>query len=688
MRINIFVVCISLLLPIPASYGESQTPGGHASIVDLRDSPHGALHSVDLSSVRFTDGFWAQRYRQTHEVTLRRLWDLLADPNHGHILDNFRIAAGVQEGRFSGTKWQDAWLYKWIEAAACIYRTTGDPWIAARMDEAIALIGPAQQPDGYIHTRSTIDKRARWQDPRDHEAYVMGHLLTAACVHRRMTGQENFYRIAVRAADFLCETLGVTVTTSMAHNPTPVMGLVELYRETGERRYLEGAQRIVDGRGADPKPGGLFYVNRPGIPGTDYMQDRTPFRKETEVVGHNVFFTYLYAGVADLYLETGDETLKKTMDLLWGDLVNRKICITGGVSAMGRGLSKRGDPVVESVGKPYQLPNADAYNETCVQIGNLMWNYRLLSIDPEVRYADMMERELYNGFLGGIGIDGESWFYRNTLRRYDVDHKSLGHSDMVERGLPGHTRTCCPSNLLRALAQIQNYIYSVSAEGLWVHQYTGNKLDGTLADGSHLQLTQTTEYPWDGHITLQIDKVERTTPFVVALRIPGWAPDASLAINGQPASVHATSGQYVQIRRVWKAGDKIKLHLPMPVRLMQAHPKAEHLRNQVAVMRGPVLYCLESPDVPAHTDLNNVYVPSDIDLRTAPLNELAFGMTSLTGTALYRPEETWDTDLYRPLARPGFKPLPVRFIPYFAWNNRGPSAMTVWMPVVLKESLP
>ena len=656
--------------------------GQDFGIIKNQSSPNRALSGVDLTAVQWTEGFWAQRYKQTHEVTLRKLWDLLADPEEGHVLSNMRIAGGLEDGEFAGTNWQDAWLYKWIEAGACIHRITGDQWIEKRMDEGIDLIAGAQQKDGYISTQITTRNKPRWQDPREHEAYVMGHLLTAACIHHRMTGKRSLLDIAIRTGDFLSETLGVSVNPSFAHNPTAVMGLVELYRETENQKYLEGAQRIVDGRGRHPKPGGVFYQG-PGVLGTDLFQDRVPFREGAEVVGHNVFFTYLFAGVADVYMENGDKTLLEPLERYWRDLTQRKMCINGGVSPMGHGLSRHNDPVVEAVGKPYFLPSADSYNETCGQIGNMMWNYRLLMIDPDVRYADMMELEMFNGFLGGIGLDGESWFYRNSLRRYDRDHTSLGHNDMLARELPGRRGICCPSNLLRTLAQLQNYVYSVSGDGLWVHHYGGNRLDGRLLDGGRIKVTQRTNYPWDGEVELTIDAVESNIGFSIRLRVPQWAEGSTVTVNGRALRDNPQAGTYVSISRAWRPGDVIALTLPMRTRIMQAHPKAEQLRNQVAIMRGPVLYCLESPDLPEGVDLNNVYFPSDIALDPVPVGDLPFGIVALEGDALYRPEPIWSGELYRRFEQLPLKPLSVRMVPYFAWNNRGPSTMSVWLPLVM-----
>lgn len=654
-----------------------------ATILELSQSPKTQMRPLDFDAVQWTNGFWAKRYDQTHKVTLHRLWELAADPNAGHVLENMR-AAGTGKGDFAGSYWQDAWLYKWTEAAACIYRQTGDEWIASRMDQAIALIAKAQEDDGYISTQITVTGKPRFQEPREHEVYNMGHLLTAACIHKRMTGKDTLFKVAIRAADFLCNTLGVSVSPSFAHNPSAIMGLVELYRETGNKKYLDCAKRIVDGRGKHPKIGGV-YSRQPGIAGTDQIQDRIPLRHSSEVVGHNVFFTYLYAGAADIYLETGDKTLLEPLERLWEDLAQRKITINGGVSPMGSGASLRKDIVGEAVGPAYFLPSADAYNETCGQVGNFMWNYRMLCISKDARYADMMELELYNGFLGGIGLDGQSWFYRNALRRYDAYHVESGHNDLAHRVLPGRKRICCPTNLLRTLAQLQAYLYSVDEDGLWIHHYGGNVLEGELADGTALKLTQETKYPWDGRITLKINALASSKPFAVRLRIPAWAKDAVVTVNGKAPANPPIPGSYLFMKRSWKAGDQIEMNLPMQPRLMQAHPKAEQLRNQVAVMRGPVLYCLESTDLSEDIDLNNVYFPSDIELTPVDRSIQSIEIQALKGKALFRPEEPWATELYRPMTNLKMKSLPIIMIPYFAWNNRGPAAMSVWLPVILRD---
>ena len=650
-------------------------------IVDTTHSPKGRLLSVPFDAVRWTHGFWAERIEQAADVTVRCLWELLADPDAGHVLDNFRIAAGSQAGEHQGTWWQDAWLYKWIEAAACLYRLSGDAWLDERMDAGIELIDAAQEPDGYIGTQTQASEHGRFSNIRLHEVYNMGHLLTAAVTHRRMTGKTTFFDVAVRVADLLCATLGISVEPCFAHNPSAIMGLTELYRETSERRYLDCAKLIVDARGANPqRHGGDLWNRPPGFHGTDQIQDRVPLRTSQEVVGHNVFFTYLFAGAADVYLETGDDTIRAALERLWADLVYRKININGGVSPMGTGMSIHHDFVVEAVGAAYVVPNTQSYNETCGQIGNLMWNWRMLCADPDSRYADMIELGMYNGILSGIGLDGESWWYRNQLRR-DLGHAVSGHNDLLEREKPGRRRICCPTNLLRSVVQFQNYACSVSADSVWLHQYGACAADLDLPSGESLAFRVETDYPWDGSIGITI-KNAPAKPVAIRLRVPGWAQGGTLKLNGQPVDSPVDPGTYVRLDRTWSGGDRIELDLPMPVQLMQAHPKAEHCRNQVAVTRGPILYCLESPDLPEDVELANVLVPSDLDLEPSPSSALPFGSRTLAGELLCRREEPWAGELYRSVAPRSLEPVKTQLIPYFAWANRGPSAMSVWLPVV------
>lgn len=652
-----------------------------AYVVDHSRSPHAALRPLPFVAVQWTDGFWAERHRQLVEVTLDDSWRLLALPEKGHVLDNFRAAAQPGAGQFVGTEWQDEWLYKWLEAAACVWRTTRDPALARRMDEAIALIAAAQQPDGYVSTNITASGRPRFADAGHHELYNMGHLLTAAVVHQRLTGQDNLLKVATRTADFMCANVGVTVKPFFAHNPSAVMGLVEFYRLTGERKYLDCARLIVDTRGTAPRQ--LNWRDAHDIDGTDVIQDRVPVRDSTEVVGHNVFFTYLYTGATDLLAEFPDPKLDAALDRLWADLTQRKMFIHGGVSAIPLGLSHNA-VVEEATGEPYQLPNGSCYNETCGQIGVFMWGYRMLAHRPDAQFADVMEREMFNGFLPCIGLEGKSWFYRAILRRYDENYKSSGWTDMVLRQTPGPRQICCPSNLLRTMAQLSAYFYSADDAGLWVHQYGGTKVATTLATGEPFAFEQITDYPWSGDVKIVV-RTAPARPVAFRLRVPGWAEGATFAVNGEAVSAPAERG-YATVSRRWQAGDTLTLSFPLRAQLVIADPRVEEARNQVAVMRGPMLYCVESTDLPAGIDLPSVLVPGNAAFEPvvglagvdAPL---ARTTVTLRGPALHRPDLRGGP-LYRPASQAALQPFELKLVPYHAWANRGQSAMSVWLPAV------
>ncbi len=661
-------------------------------LVDTAASPHAPLHSPGLGEVRCAgDGFWGRRRRLAREVTLPKLWELLAAPEAGHVLRNLRIAAGLEKGKFAGAFWADAWMAKWLEAAAAVFAETGDPALERRMDQAIELLAKVQAPDGYLASQTQADGLPRFQDPIRHELYTMGHLLTAAVLHQRLTGKTNFLDIARRIGDFVARTFSGEVPRAMVRfpfNPSIVMGLVELYRATGESRYLEAAQGFVDRRGSAPKRPGEHPLHE--WMGTDHCQDRVPLREESEMVGHSVLSTYLYAGAADVVAETGERELFKALKRIWRNYIERKRFINGGACALEEGLSKRNlagkgrwsDPVHEAAGEEYFLPNALCYNETCAQIGAFMWAWRMLLLEPDAAYADIMEETLYSGMLSGIGLDGASWFYRNVLRWHGGEHGPYTHSHKrytCVRFQPGRQAICCPTNLLRTEVEIENYFYSVSGNALWVHHYAASTLGTTLPGGRPVGLTQETDYPWEGAIRLRFDRTP-DTGFALKLRIPGWAAGATLTVNGHEAGAALRPGAYAELRRFWRAGDVVELELPMEPRLMISHPLVEECRNQVAVLRGPVLYCLEGHDLPEGVPLHEVHLPRNIQLAARHESDLLGGVTVLEGEAVRLPEGDWAGRLYKPLPRASER-VPLRLIPYFAWANRGPAPMSVWLPI-------
>jgi len=671
-RVARTVVCLLLVLPLSQRARSAAPPNRTIitkAITDTAASPHARLRCADCTAASWTEGFWAERFRLCREATLPRLYDLAADPNYGHVLSNLRIAAGLEPGEFAGTHWQDAWIYKWLEAASAVYATTKDPRLDRRMDEVIDVIRQGQEADGYIASQITARNGRRFEDPHHHECYTMGHLLTAACVHHRITGKDNFLDVARKTADYLYSQFKDR-NPNMAHfprNPSVIMGAVELYRTTGRRRYLDLANTVINMRGAFKG-------------GNDLNQDRISLRHEREVVGHAVFYTYLYAGAADAYMETGDQTLLAALERLWTDLVHHKMYITGGCCALHRGLSVRkgnvwgAHDVHEAAGPPYHLPNDTAYNETCAQVGNFMWNWRMLCITGQAKYADVMEREMFNGFLSGISLDGKRFFYSNPLRWHGAEHTLLSNDTLLRHEIGSRNRICCPTNVLRTLAELHTYLYTTDANGLWVHHYGGSTFDNET-----FRIRQDTDYPWDGTVKITIEKAPAGS--TIRLRIPDWARKATVRINGKASSRKIRPGTYASLRRDWQAGDEIALVLPMDVRLMIAHPKVEADRGQVAVMRGPLVYCLESTDLPSGVALADVVLPRDIQLTPRRDRALLGGVTVLEGRAPVYRQGDWSQALYQELPDRDAQTIPVRLIPYYAWANRGVSEMSVWLPL-------
>jgi len=654
---------------------------GHAfpkdrGVMNTSTSPYVKLRNVDIDAVKWTNGFWADKFELCHKVMLPNLWGILNDREVCHAYANFRIAAGLQKGDFKGTFWHDGDFYKSLEAMAYVYAMTKDGKLAALMDEAISVIAKAQREDGYIHTPTLLGYRGQtqpYQNLHNHELYCMGHLMTAACIHYRATGKSSFLDIAKETGDHLYKVF-MPRDPKLAHfgfNPSNIMGAVELYRTTGDRKYLDLAKTFVDMRGSGPRA-------KPGeTGGTDLNQTRVPLRKETEAVGHAVTANYLYSGATDVYAETGEEALLRALERIWRNVTYQKMSVTGAVGAFRNGLSSRRDPVHEAYGREYQLPNRMAYNETCANIANAMWNWRMLAISGDAAFADVMEMVLYNSALSGIGLDGKNFFYSNVLRRWD--DKSLFSQDLPTRSSYIDS-FCCPPNIIRTIASVHAWAYSISDKAVWVNLYGSSVLETELSDGSKLKLTQITNYPWDGKVRITLDSPPKDE-FAVMLRIPGWAKGAIVSVNGKRIGDDLAAGKYAEISRRWSVGDRIELDLPLPVQLIEAHPSVEELRNQVAVQRGPIVYCLESPDLPEGVRCSEVVIPSSIKLEPVHKEDLLGGIMVLEGKARVVRQGDWTGRLYRELLRDKPQTIPIRLIPYYAWSNRGLSEMTVWMPL-------
>ena len=642
-------------------------------------APHRMLHPLPVGAAHWTAGFWAERFHLCHEVIVHSMQDALDEESNAARFSNFYVAAGLQEGEHKGAFWSDGDCYKWMEALSHLYGITRDPELDHTLDERITIVAKAQEPDGYINTQIQIPKKERYVLRNHHEEYNFGHLFTAACVHKRTTGKDNFLQIAIRAADLLWNVFSPRPRhlVHFGFNPSQIMGLVDLYRTTGERRYLELADIFVTLRGSAPEdllkpPEYAFRGNG------DQNQDRVPLRQETKGEGHVVTATYLYAGAADVYMETGDDALLQALKRIWTDASEHKTFITGGSALLHYGASSRNDPVHEAYGLPYHLHNASAYNETCATIGNAMWAWRMLGITGEAAYADAMERVVYNGMLSAISLDGKRFFYTNPLRWHASDQLMLSQ-DAHERWYTFKCY-CCPPQVARGIAWMQDWAYSQSEDGVSVNLYGSSQLDIPWGHGEKLALRQETDYPWDGRVVITVEAAP-AGPLAFLLRIPGWAKGAIISVNGQPAGIEAQPGWFARIERAWAAGDRVELDFPMSVRLVKAHPHVEEARNHVAAMRGPVVYCLEAADLPLGVTVPEVHMPRDIAFTARRDSELLGGAIVLEGIGKRIYSRQAAEGLYVELGDEVVEDVPIRLIPYYAWNNRGEGQMSVWLPL-------
>jgi len=626
-----------------------------AVVVDTRQSPFVRLRPLSLDAVTIDDTFWAPRRRVNHAVTLPEQYAQLEQTGRLH---NLRRAAGQEQGAFEGRFFNDSDVYKWLEAAAWVLATERDERLQAQVDDLIALIAAAQDADGYLDTYFTFARvPERWTDLAVmHELYCAGHLIQAAVAHHRALGRRDLLDVAVRLADHIVATFNPMGRQGADGHPEIEMALVELSRDTGDERYRHQAQFFVDQRGQHP----------PTISGKEYHQDHAPVRAQHEVVGHAVRALYLYAGMTDLYAETGEQALWETLDTLWRNLQGRKIYITGGAGARHEG---------EAFGDDYELPNRRAYAETCAAIAHVMWAWRLLLVTGEACYGDALETALYNGVLSGISLDGETYFYENPL----ADRGN-------HRRQPWFGTACCPPNVARLLASLPGYVYTTSDKGLWVHLYATGTATAALTDVGVVTLRQQTNYPWDGEITLTIDPPD-VALFSLFLRVPKWAEGASVTVNDEVIGAPVRPGHYMEIRRQWAQGDVVRLTLPLAVRLLSSHPYVINNRDRVALVCGPLVYCVEAADHPG-VDPWDLVLSTDAAWRVAREPDLLGGIMVLrTEDARARVDDGWEGQLYRSFDTPSAATtrVPLTAIPYYVWANRDAGPMQVWLPIATKE---
>jgi DUF1680 family protein len=695
MMIRLSLIGLALVMNINAqAQKKKETASQEKGLVEMSISTEAKMKNTPLGAVKWTGGFWGDRFGILSQTTIWDMWDTWNTPwetldkkgAHGsNGFRNFEVAAGSVQGRHHGPPFHDGDMYKWLEACAAVYAITKDPKLDALMDKFIEQVRLAQRNDGYIHTPVVISERNLGIDSHagdntnigieigdDHkkafasrlnfETYNLGHLMTAGIVHKRATGKTTLFECGKKAADFLYNFL-TNDATELSRNaicPSHYMGATEMYRETGDEKYLTLAK-------------GLIAIRDSVTNGEDHNQDRHKLRDQYEAMGHAVRANYLYAGVADLYAETGEAQLMKNLSAIWNDIVNHKIYITGGCGALYDGVSPDGttydQPSIQQIhqayGRQFQLPQEAAHNEICAQIGMLLFSWRMFQTTGDSKYLDNIETELYNGILSGISLDGKDYFYTEALRR-------TKEFPYVMRW-PKHRQHyiscfCCPPNTVRTLCEAQEYAYSLQDDTLYVNLYGQNTL--TTKD---LEIEQTTDYPWDGKVRIEIKKAKKLS--TIKLHIPDWCNKYCLKLNGQEIT-------QTVVHRKWKKGDVIEIDLKMETRLIEANPLVEEAKNQVCVMRGPLVYCLEGQDIEDTYSINEIALPTNIEFKEKRVTIASHEIIALEGEAVQTaPQNNWNNEtLYREVKRPGSEnKVKIRLIPYYAWDNRGVDDMSVWL---------
>ena len=621
-------------------------------VLYLDRSPHARLKDVPVRAVRMGDGFWTPRRRVNVERSIPTLLQLL---EVNGIVDNFRRLSGRKHVPRRGPLYTDSDLYKWMEAVGFVLQGQDDPKLRATMDRLIDDVLSAQEPSGYLNTYYVEERKPlRFTElVRSHEEYCLGHLIQAGIAYYRATGNRRLLDGGIKMADYFVSNFGPQKRPMFTGHPELELAMVELYRTTRERKYLDFAGYLLSG------------VDRERLKLTDrdvsYTFSGKPFTSRTTIEGHAVRAMYAASGATDYYLETGDPAYRATLERLWTDLTHAKMYLTGGVGSRAAG---------ETFGEPYELPNSQAYGESCAAIGNMFWNWRMLMATGEGRFGDVIERALYNGINSGLSLDGTLYCYRNPL-------ESSGEKIRNE----WYETTCCPPNLERVLASLPGYMYSTSHRGVWVHLYHSSDLSWHLTDGTGLTVQQQTEYPWNDTIDLTITP-SRASEFSVFLRVPSWSARTSVQVNGQSAGVAPKPGHYVELRRRWAPGDRLHVQLDMQPRLTTANPLVRENVGRVAVERGPLVYCLEQQDQAAWKALFDLSLAAGaFDGEFRP--KLLGGVLVLRhpGQAAVRPLNT--EPLYRQAGAKttgAASPVTLTFIPYYAWANREPQPMVVWVP--------
>ena len=637
-------------------------------MVDFARSPFAKLKPVPVRAVLLQEGFWSRRRTTNVDASIPTMHDELVA--HGRM-DNFLRLEGRSKEPQKGPVYSDSDIYKWMEAVGFVLQSGDRPQLRAMTEAMIRDVTAAQESSGYLNTYYVGDRQPlRMQydvQTTGHELYNIGHLLQGAIAYYRATGDRTLLDAGMRFVDeFLRPNYGSQPNQKgiVAGHPEIEMAMVELYRTTGKRAYLQLAGYILGGDVRIPlRPQQITY-----------MFCGIPFTSRTRLEGHAVRAMYACCGATDYYLETGDPEYWKTLNRLWDDLASHQLYVTGGVGAREAG---------EAFGDAYELPNARAYGESCAAIGNMMWNWRMLAASGEAKFTDVMERALYNGINSGMSLDGRTYCYRNPLAFDPSGDSRDRHAPEGAIRNPWYDTTCCPPNLERTFASLPGYFFSTSTDGVYVHLYDNCEMNWRLENGIGLRIAQKTHYPWAGEVHLTVSP-SIPAEFAVYMRIPGWSARNKVLVNGRPVA-GATPGAYLKIQRGWTSGDTIDLSFDMNTQMLKANPAVDEDRNRVAFQRGPVVFCMEGLDQAEESRAaGNAYVMARLDAETGAHfdSDLLDGVMVLDHAgAVSQPAAA--RGLYSPTgedARMEQKPTVLKLIPYYAWANRAATTMQVWIP--------
>ena len=636
---------------------------------------------LPLTGMQVTDRFFAPRIDLVRTQMLPYQWealnDRLKDTEPSHCIENFRIAAGISRGEYHGMVFQDSDLYKWLEAVAYQLAVRPDLSLREAADSAIRLIGQAQTPEGYLNTyyQTHPDEKRFSNLQNNHELYCAGHLIEAAVAFAQAVGDTRLLDVARRYADLIDRVFGPEEGKLHGYPGHEIieMALVRLFRLTGEERYLRLARYFIDQRGQAPlyfeeearRDGNRDFVWNETFMRYQYYQAGKPVREQTEAEGHAVRAVYLYSGMADVAAETGDQTLFEACRTLFDNIVSRRMYITGAIGSTHVG---------EAFTYDYDLPNESVYAETCAQIGLCFFAQRMLNSEMDGRYADVIERALYNSVLSGMSLDAKRFFYVNPL---EVVPEACEKDDRLRHVKPQRRKwfgcACCPPNLARFLGSLPSYAFSAGGDTLYMHLYIGGEVRVALAH-AEVHLSVESDYPWDGRVRLTVH-----TPgeYGIAVRISGWCRGYELKVNGESVSSEPVRG-YVSLNRVWREEDTVELNLKMPVTLMRANPAVRADTGKLCVVRGPLVYSLEEAD--NGKDLHLLRLPLQTAFEVHDEPQLLGGIRTIRCNAFRRSKSFAEGQLYAPVCgAEEMTETQLTWIPYFAWANREPGEMAVWI---------